>query len=145
MEATMMFLDCPAYLDQDGAVRCGLPAEATCRYTMRSTDGPLESARSAARPATTSTGPSNLSPGTLSTTTIRALPGSVLARGMTASSAIMMAVTVAPDPPCGISLPGQSGRFAARTVLPPTTWAALPPCGSPPRAHAAGPLLPAAC
>ena len=23
----MMFLDCPAYLDQDGAVRCGLPAD----------------------------------------------------------------------------------------------------------------------
>jgi hypothetical protein len=23
----MMFLDCPAYLDQDGALRCGIPAE----------------------------------------------------------------------------------------------------------------------
>ena len=43
-EATMMFLDCPAYLDQDGAVRCGLPAEVRCRFTMRSTDGPIESA-----------------------------------------------------------------------------------------------------
>src|SRR6516165_2641826 len=43
-EATMMFLDCPAYLDQDGAVRCGLPAEVSCRFTMHSTDGPLESA-----------------------------------------------------------------------------------------------------
>ena len=32
-EATMMFLDCPAYLDQDGAVRCGLPAEVRCRFT----------------------------------------------------------------------------------------------------------------
>ena len=40
----MMFLDCPAYLDQDRAVRCGLPAEVRCRFTMRSTDGPLESA-----------------------------------------------------------------------------------------------------
>jgi hypothetical protein len=39
-----MFLDCPAYLDQDGTVRCGLPAEVRCRFTMRSTDGPLESA-----------------------------------------------------------------------------------------------------
>ena len=39
----MMFLDCPAYLDQD-SVRCGLPAEVRCRFTMRSTDGPLESA-----------------------------------------------------------------------------------------------------
>jgi hypothetical protein len=43
-EAAMMFLDCPAYLDQDGALRCGLPAEVRCRFTMRSTDGPVESA-----------------------------------------------------------------------------------------------------
>ena len=40
----MMFLDCPAYLDQDGAARCGLPAEVRCRFTMCSTDGPVESA-----------------------------------------------------------------------------------------------------
>src|ERR1700756_6053401 len=40
----MMFLNCPAYLDQDGAVRCGLPAEVRCRFTMCSTDGPVESA-----------------------------------------------------------------------------------------------------
>jgi len=40
-----MFLDCPAYLDRQGTVRCGLPAEVTDRYTMTSTDGPLESAR----------------------------------------------------------------------------------------------------
>ena len=40
----MMFLDCPAYLDQEGDVRCGLPAEVRCRFTMRSTDGPVESA-----------------------------------------------------------------------------------------------------
>ncbi len=40
----MMFLDCPAWLDQDGAARCGLPAEVSCRFTMRSTDGPVESA-----------------------------------------------------------------------------------------------------
>jgi hypothetical protein len=39
-----MFLDCPAYLDQDGALRCGLPAEVSCRFTMHSTDGPVESA-----------------------------------------------------------------------------------------------------
>jgi hypothetical protein len=41
----MMFLDCPAYLDQTGSVRCGLPAEVQSRYTVSSTDGPLESAR----------------------------------------------------------------------------------------------------
>jgi hypothetical protein len=40
----MMFLDCPAYLDRDGAARCGLPAEVRCRFTMCSTDGPIESA-----------------------------------------------------------------------------------------------------
>jgi hypothetical protein len=40
----MMFLDCPAWLDKEGAARCGLPAEVRCRYTLRSTDGLLESA-----------------------------------------------------------------------------------------------------
>ena len=40
----MMFLNCPAYLDHEGAVRCGLPAEVRCRFTMHSTDGPVESA-----------------------------------------------------------------------------------------------------
>jgi len=39
----MMFLICPADLDREGAVRCGLPAEVTCRFTMHSSDGPLES------------------------------------------------------------------------------------------------------
>ena len=38
----MMFLDCPAYLDEQGTVRCGLPAEVRRRFTLRSTDGPLE-------------------------------------------------------------------------------------------------------
>jgi hypothetical protein len=41
----VMFLDCPAYLDRHGSARCGLPAEVEHRYTMGSTDGPLESAR----------------------------------------------------------------------------------------------------
>jgi hypothetical protein len=40
----MIFLDCPAYLDQDGAVRCGLPAEVRSRFIMGSTGGPLECA-----------------------------------------------------------------------------------------------------
>jgi hypothetical protein len=44
MEATMMFLDCPAYLDGERTARCGLPAEVRSRFTMRSTDGYLESA-----------------------------------------------------------------------------------------------------
>jgi hypothetical protein len=36
----MMFLNCPAYLDQDGATRCGLPAEVGRWFTKGSTDGP---------------------------------------------------------------------------------------------------------
>lgn len=38
-----MFLNCPAYLYQEGTARCGLPAEVRYRFTMHSTDGPLES------------------------------------------------------------------------------------------------------
>ena len=45
MERQPVFLNCPAYLNSDGAIRCGLPAEVEARYTMRSTDGPLESAK----------------------------------------------------------------------------------------------------
>ena len=40
----MMFHDCPAYLDQEGAVRCDLPAEVKSWYAVSSSDGPLESA-----------------------------------------------------------------------------------------------------
>ena len=45
MQATVMFADCPAYMSDNGSVRCGLPAEVERRYTMQSTDGPLESAK----------------------------------------------------------------------------------------------------
>ena len=45
MDNNATFIDCPAYMDEHGAVRCGLPAEIQWRYTMTSTDGPLESAR----------------------------------------------------------------------------------------------------
>jgi hypothetical protein len=41
----MMFLDCPAYLDEDGAERCGLPAEVCDRLTTPSTSGPIEGVR----------------------------------------------------------------------------------------------------
>jgi len=41
----MMFLDCPAYPDRQGTVRCGLPAEVEYWYTLGSTDGPLECAK----------------------------------------------------------------------------------------------------
>jgi hypothetical protein len=42
---SVTFLDCPEYLDRYGAVRCGLPAEVECRYTVGSSDGPLEAAK----------------------------------------------------------------------------------------------------
>ena len=45
MDDQAMLVDCPAFLGQDGAVRCGLPAEVEARYTIGSTDGPLESAK----------------------------------------------------------------------------------------------------
>ena len=45
METGGMFLDCPAYLDKHGAVRCGLPAEVKDRYLVSSTGGPLECAK----------------------------------------------------------------------------------------------------
>jgi hypothetical protein len=45
METPAMFLDCPAYIDERGAARCGLPAKVQIRYTMESSDGPLESAK----------------------------------------------------------------------------------------------------
>ena len=44
-EGQTTLVDCPAFLGQDGATRCGLPAEVQARYIVRSTDGPLESAR----------------------------------------------------------------------------------------------------
>lgn len=44
MEREVTYMDCPAYKDAQGHVRCGLPAEVEQRYTMDSTDGPLESA-----------------------------------------------------------------------------------------------------
>ena len=39
----MMFLDCPAHLDAGDAARCGLPAGVSCRFTMQSADGPIDS------------------------------------------------------------------------------------------------------
>jgi hypothetical protein len=45
MQSQAIFMNCPAYLDNDGALRCGLPAEVEDRYTVTSTGGPLESAK----------------------------------------------------------------------------------------------------
>jgi len=48
MDAGVIFLDCPEYLeyrDARGTVRCGLPAEVEYWYVLGSSDGPLESAK----------------------------------------------------------------------------------------------------
>ena len=45
MDGQAMLVDCPEFLGADGAVRCGLPAEVEAWYAIRSTDGPLESAK----------------------------------------------------------------------------------------------------
>ena len=45
LDTSVMFLDCPGYMDTAGATRCGLPAVVEHRYTMTSTDGPLEGVR----------------------------------------------------------------------------------------------------
>jgi hypothetical protein len=44
MDRQLMFLDCPAYLNEGRGRRCGLPAEVQRRFIMDSTDGGLESA-----------------------------------------------------------------------------------------------------
>jgi hypothetical protein len=41
----MTFLHCPAPLGEQGTERCGLPAEVQYRYTVESSDGPVESAK----------------------------------------------------------------------------------------------------
>ena len=45
MATSVMFIDCPAYMDELGAVRCGLLAEVQDQYTMTSTGRPLGSAK----------------------------------------------------------------------------------------------------
>lgn len=43
MDIGVMFLDCPEFMDNDDATRCGLPSEVVRRYNTGSTDGSLES------------------------------------------------------------------------------------------------------
>jgi len=45
MDSNITFLDCPAYLNDAGSVRCGLPAEVEYRYLVNSSGGPLENAK----------------------------------------------------------------------------------------------------
>ena len=134
----MMFLDCPAYLDQEGAVRCGLPAEVRCRFTMRSTDGPIESAMircpaghyfCGAIESLTWDGTDKHDPGTAAVTS-RAGRDSVQGSHDGRDGAA--------GPPSGISPPSRSRKSPAPTPLRPTIWATLPACGSPSCVRAAG-------
>ena len=45
MDARTTFLDCPAYMNEDGTVRCGLPAVVEDSYTLDSTGGPVTSVK----------------------------------------------------------------------------------------------------
>lgn len=45
MDTGTIFMDCPAYMDEHGVVRCGLPAGVEHLHAVWSSDGPLESAR----------------------------------------------------------------------------------------------------
>ena len=45
MDSSVMFVDCPEYLDKQGTARCGLPAEVLYWYNFTSTDGLLESVK----------------------------------------------------------------------------------------------------
>ena len=135
----MMFLNCPAYLDHEGAVRCGLPAEVRCRFTMRSTDGPVESAMircpaghyfCGAIESLTWDGKDKHDPGTAAV----AFPAGrdSLQRGHDDRRG--------GGGPAPAGFPRRAGAetLAGRTPLPRTTWATLPPCGSPRCARAAG-------
>jgi hypothetical protein len=42
MDNQLTLLDCPAYLDESGVVRCALPADVKRRYFARSTSGLVE-------------------------------------------------------------------------------------------------------
>jgi len=45
MDTGVTFLDCPAYLDEHGTARCGLPAVVEYRYTIRSIEKTLDAAK----------------------------------------------------------------------------------------------------
>jgi hypothetical protein len=55
MNPSVMFMDCPAYMDRRGTIRCGLPAAVEYRYTVSTMAGCWKAPRSAAPAATGST------------------------------------------------------------------------------------------
>ena len=45
VDPSVMFMDCPEYLNRQGTARCGLPAAVEYRYTVSSMEGLLEAAK----------------------------------------------------------------------------------------------------
>ncbi len=45
MDTGVTFLDCPAYTDRNGTVRCGLPAMVEYHYTIMSTEQVLDAVK----------------------------------------------------------------------------------------------------
>jgi hypothetical protein len=141
----MMFLDCAAYLDHERTVRCGLPAEVRCRFTMRSTDGPLEAAMISCPAGHYFSG---LIESLTWDSTDKHDPGTAAASSRAArdgSGTSVMAVTAGPGSLSGICPQGRSRESPARTPLRPTTWGGPPACGSPRTARAPGDPHPARC
>lgn len=105
MDTSLMFFDCPAYMDKTGAVRCGLPAAVEDRHTMRSTDGPLVSAKIRCPRGHCFNGPSSPCSGT------------GLSRRARSVSAIRTPPSIGPADPAW-SLDQRSGRnLLTRTLL----------------------------
>lgn len=128
----MMFLNCPACLDQEGALRCGLPAEVRYRFNMRSSDGPLESAMISCPVGHDFSGPIE---SFTRDSTDKHDPGPAVAGARAGRDSLRAggggsALRGIPHAP--------ERKFAARTALPPTIWAILRACGSPSCARTAG-------
>ena len=128
----------PAYVDDERTVKCGLPAEVRCRFTMRSTDGPLESAMIRC-PA------GHRVNGTIESLTWDSAnkhnPGTAAAPSVAGHGRLrapVMAVTAKAGSPSMSSPPGRGRLPAARTALLPTIWDG-PPTGGSPACGAASP------
>lgn len=128
----------PAYLDDERTVKCGRPAGVRCRFTMRSTDGPLESAMIRCPAGHRFNGTIESLTWDSAKSTTRALPQPLRSPGMAASRAPVMAVTAKAGSPSMSSPPGRGRLPAARTALLPTIWDG-PPTGRSPACGAASP------
>jgi len=133
----MMFLDCPAYLDEEGTLRCGLPAEVRCRFTMRSTGGPLEAAMIRCPAGHWFTGP-------VESLTWEREDRHAPGRAGVSSHArrdSRQRTHDGRDSGGGFTLrdfpAGRGRKCPARAPLLPTIWGGPPACGSPPCARAA--------